>query len=99
MITKEEVKKIAGLARIKISESEEEKIQKDISSVLDYVNALNEVDTSMVDPQSHAVDVRNVVRSDEVSGMSMEIKEEIAADIVKSAPDHEDGFIKVKAVF
>lgn len=99
MITKEEVKKIAGLARIKISESEEEKLQKDISSILDYVDALNEVDTAMVEPQSHAVDIRNEVRSDEVSGMGAEMKEQIAADIVKSAPDHDDGLIKVKAVF
>lgn len=97
MITKEEVKKIAELARIKISESEEEKLQKDISSILDYVNTLNEVDTAMVEPQSHAVAIRNEVRGDKMS--EAEANEQVAADIVKSAPGHEDGFIKVKAVF
>ena len=99
MISKEEVKKIAELARIKILESEEGKLQKDISSILDYVNTLSEVDTSMVEPQSHAVAVYNVVRDDDAKEAETESREEVAADIVKSAPDYEEGFIKVKAVF
>lgn len=94
MITKEDVQKIANLARIKLSAEEEEKLQKDLSSILGYIDTLNEVDVSDVKPTAHAVDVFNVVREDG-EGMS---DEETAANIVKSAPQHEDRFIKVKAV-
>lgn len=99
MISKEEIKKIAQLARIKILESEEEKLQKEVSSILDYVDTLNEIDVSTIEPQSHAANVCNVVRSDEAEEANVELREETAADIIKSAPDHDDGFIKVKAVF
>lgn len=94
MITKEDVKKIATLARIKISAEEEERLQKDLSSILGYIDTLGEVDVSGVEPTAHAVDVFNVVREDG-EGIS---DEETAANIVKSAPEHENGFIKVKAI-
>lgn len=94
MITKEDVKKIANLARIKISAEEEEKLQKDLSSILGYIDTLNEVDVSDVKPTAHAVDIFNIVREDG-EGIS---DEETAANIIKSAPQYEDGFIKVKAV-
>lgn len=94
MITREDVKKIANLARIKVSEAEEEKLQKDLSSILGYIDTLSEVDVSDVRPTAHAVDIFNIVREDG-EGLS---DEEMAASIVKSAPQHEDGFIKVKAI-
>lgn len=95
VISGEDVKKIANLARIKISAEEEGKLQKDLSSILGYVDTLNEVDTSNVRPTAHAVDIFNVVRED---GERIS-DEETSANIVKSAPLYEDGFIKVKAVF
>lgn len=94
MITREDVKKIANLARIKISVEEEEKIQKDISSILGYIDTLSEVDVSGVKPTAHAADIFNIVRED---GEGL-LDEETAVGIVKSAPDCEDGFIKVKAI-
>ncbi len=94
MITKENVKKIANLARIKVSEAEEEKLQKDLSSILEYIDTLSEVDVSDVRPTAHAADIFNIVRED---GEGL-LDEETAAGIVKSAPDREDGFIKVKAI-
>lgn len=97
MISKEEVKKIATLARIKLSEDEEKSLQKDLSSILDYVGTLNEVDTLAVKPQSHAIDILNIVREDEIIEKDS-AQEETAALIVKSAPDHDNGYIKVKAI-
>lgn len=94
MITNEDVKKIANLARIKISAEEEEKLQKDLSSIFGYIDTLGEVDVSGVKPTAHAVDIFNIVREDG-EGIS---DEETAASIVESAPQHEDGFIKVKAI-
>lgn len=97
MLSKDEVKKIAQLARIKLLESEEESFQKDLSSILGYVESLSEVDTLMVEPTLNAVQASNIVRQDELPiKNSQEI--ETAAMIVKSAPDHDNGFIKVKAV-
>mgnify|MGYP001589019292 CR=1 FL=1 len=98
MISRDEVQKIAGLARIKISQEEEKSLQKDLSSILDYVNTLNEVDVSMVDPQIHAALISSVVREDEIIERNLREEEEAAATIVKSSPDHDNGFIKVKAI-
>lgn len=95
MISKEEVKKIAGLARIRLSEDEEESFQKDLSSILDYVETLNEVDVLMVEPTLNAVSGSNIVREDEQVGKTS--KDDIAT-IIESAPNHADGLIKVKAV-
>ena len=95
MISKEEVKKIAGLARIRLSEDEEESFQKDLSSILDYVETLNEVDVLMVEPTLNAVSGSNIIREDEQVGKT---SEDDIATIIGSAPNHADGFIKVKAV-
>jgi len=98
MISKDEVKKIAGLARIKISK-EEEKLQKDISSILEYMDTLNEADVLTVNPQINAAVISSVVREDEIIERNLREEEETAAIIVKSSPDHDNGFIKVKALF
>lgn len=55
MLSKEEVIKIAKLANIKLSESEIEKFQKQLSNILDYVKKLNALDTKNVEPTFHAV--------------------------------------------
>ncbi len=67
MISKEEVKHIAKLARLGLGEKEIEKFQKELSSILDYVEKLKEVDVSKVEPTSHLLRVENVMRKDEVS--------------------------------
>jgi len=50
MLTDKEVKHIANLARIKISEKEEKSLKKDLSSILEYIEKLNEIDTTGVEP-------------------------------------------------
>ena len=50
MLTDKEVKHIAGLARIKISAKEEKSLKKDLSSILEYIDKLNEVNTDKVEP-------------------------------------------------
>lgn len=99
MLSKDDVRKIASLAKIKISEEEEGKMQRDLSTILDYFKMLEEVDTLMIEPQSHAVDIRNVVREDRITDKNQEEGEKIAAKIVKSTPKHRDGFIEVRALF
>ena len=62
MISKEEVKHIAKLARLGLSEKETEKFQKELSSILDYIEKLKEVDVSGVPEMTHAVETKNVFR-------------------------------------
>lgn len=84
MITKEEVRHIAQLARIGISEKEEEKFQKDLSSVLDYFEKLKKVDVSGIEPTSQPFKIENVMRSDEAGKKKWKLL---------------SGFLKVKSVF
>ena len=66
-ISKEEVKKIAGLAKLSINEDEIELYTDQMNQILDYVSQLNEVDTDNVEPLSHVLDVVNKTRSDTVN--------------------------------
>lgn len=95
MITKKDVQHIAGLARLGITKKEEEKFQKDLSSILNYIEKLKEPDVSRVKPSSHAVLLENATREDEPKPQS----EETINKLIEAAPDKKDGFIKVKAVF
>lgn len=63
-LTKEQVRHVATLARLEVTPDEEERFAGQLSSVLDYINQLNELDTDSVEPTSHAVDIRNVFRED-----------------------------------
>jgi aspartyl-tRNA(Asn)/glutamyl-tRNA(Gln) amidotransferase subunit C len=63
-LQRQEVEKVAKLARIAISESELEIFSGQLSRIVDYVSKLNELDTSDVEPLSHALPVANVFRDD-----------------------------------
>lgn len=92
MLTQEEVKKIAELARIELKDAEIEKFQNDLSSVLDYVAALQEVNVDGVEEVSQVTGLINVQRRDEV--IIAENTEAIKAE----APEIKDGYYKVKAI-
>lgn len=106
MITEKDVKHIAELARIRLSEKEVEKFQQELGKILAFVEKLNEVPTSQVEPLTggilrQAQDRLSVTRSDEEpSGEHERLRsEEIREDLVRKAPEQEAGFMKVKAVF
>ena len=65
MISKEQIEHIAKLARIELTEEEKEKITTDLSSILDYVEKLNKVNTSKVEPISQVTGIDSVMREDE----------------------------------
>lgn len=65
-LTKDEVRHIAKLARLQLSEAEVEKFTKDLTSILTYVDLLREVDTTGVEPAAQITGLSNVFRSDEV---------------------------------
>jgi aspartyl-tRNA(Asn)/glutamyl-tRNA(Gln) amidotransferase subunit C len=63
-ISKQEVEHVAKLARLELSDQEREKLTDQLSNILTYVEKLNELDTTGVDPTSHVLDIRNVMRED-----------------------------------
>ena len=93
-ITKEDVKHIAELSRLELSEDDLEKFQGELSSILEYIEQLQEVKTESVEPTYQTIDLVNVFRSDEVEKKRELSQEEALAN----APDKEDGYIKVKPV-
>lgn len=99
MLTKDEVKKIAKLARLGISEDEIGKYQKDLSSILDFVDQLKEVDVEGVEPTFQTSGIFNIVRDDEALATSREDKLKKKDELLNLAPDKQDGHIKVKKVF
>ena len=92
MISKEEVKHIASLARIGMSEKEIEKFSKDLSSILDFVEQLKEVDVNGVEPTAHITGLENKYRADK----SREF--ENTDGIKKLFPEEKNGYDKVKSV-
>lgn len=92
MLTTEEVKKIAVLARIELTEQQVEKFRKDLSTVLDYVAELNEVDVEGVEEVSQVTGLVNVQRED------VSVVSDIVEEIKSGAPEIKDGYYKVKAI-
>ncbi len=66
MLTREDVEKVAGLARLKLTEEEISEMADKLSQVISYVTVLDEVDVSNVEPMAHVADVANVFREDAV---------------------------------
>ncbi|MCA9412100.1 MAG: Asp-tRNA(Asn)/Glu-tRNA(Gln) amidotransferase subunit GatC [Candidatus Omnitrophica bacterium] len=63
-VTREEVKHIALLSRLELTEEEMDRYAEQLSAILDYAAKLNELDTAGVEPLFHAVPVENVFRPD-----------------------------------
>lgn len=94
MLSKEEIKHIALLARVGIEEDEIESYQNDLSEVLDYFKKLEEVDTKQVREIGHITGKSNVFREDRC-----ELREDGDTEkIMKNAPEKKDNFVKVKSV-
>ncbi len=97
MLTEKEIRHIASLARIKITGEEEEKFKKELSSILDYINKLNEVDTDGIEPLYQTTGLVNSLRKDE-SRKEFEMNENLNKLLIEQAPHKEKRFIKVKSV-
>ena len=91
-ITPEEVQHVARLARLELSSDEIEVFGDQLSDVLTYLGKLNELDTTDVEPMSHAVELVNVFRPDR-AGDSI-----AREDALGNAPAQQDGFFRVPKV-
>lgn len=91
-ISKEEVEYVARLARLDLTEEEKETFTGQLSSILEYVGKLNELDTSNVEPTAHVLDISNVMRPDE-PGESLTQEQALA-----NAPEKAAGHYKVPKI-
>lgn len=94
MISKEEVQRIAKLARLELSEKEIEKMQKELSEILGYFDLLKK-----------APKPAKISQSENLSGQAGSLREDkaissydIRDEIIGAAPDKKDDYIKVKAI-
>jgi aspartyl-tRNA(Asn)/glutamyl-tRNA(Gln) amidotransferase subunit C len=91
-ITIEQVKHVAHLARLALTDEEAEQLTKDLAAIIQYAEQLNELDTENIEPTTHVIDMKNVMRKDEP-------KEWITQEeALKNAPDHKDGLFRVPAI-
>ncbi len=67
-ISREEVRHVAELARLRLDPEEELAMTRHLNMILEYMDKLNEVDTSYVPPTTHAIPLENVFRPDQVRG-------------------------------
>jgi aspartyl-tRNA(Asn)/glutamyl-tRNA(Gln) amidotransferase subunit C len=88
----EEVEYVARLARLSLSEEEKELFTDQLNSILEYMEKLNAVDTSEVEPTFHVVTHQNRMREDKV-------KESLSAETsLQNAPDDAEGYFRVPRI-
>ncbi|GHI00601.1 Asp-tRNA(Asn)/Glu-tRNA(Gln) amidotransferase subunit GatC [Neobacillus kokaensis] len=91
-ISTEQVKHVANLARLAITEEEAEKFTKQLDSIIAFAEQLNELDTENVQPTYHVLDMKNVLREDiPKPGLPQE-------EVLKNAPEHKNGQFKVPSI-
>ena len=93
VISDETIEYVGILAKLGLSDEEKEKAKEDMGKMLDYIDKLNELDTSNVEPMSHVFPVNNVFREDVVTnGDDRE-------NILKNAPEEKNGAFVVPKTF
>ncbi len=94
-LSKEEVEKIALLARLGLSKEEKAIYAKQLSSILEYIEQLKAVDTTGVEMTAQVTGLENVMRDDIV----VQIDEDSRKKLLTQAPSTENDLIKTKSVF
>lgn len=91
-ISLKEIEHIALLSRLEISEEEKKQFAEQLSAILDYIDKLNELDTHDIEPTSHVIPLKNVMREDiPIPSISRE-------DALMNAPEHTDKFYRVPKI-
>ncbi len=92
-LTKQDLEHLAKLARIALDPREEEKLLKDLGSILEYFKELQKLDTKNVAPMTGGTDLRNVFRDDEERANTNR------GAGTEAFPEKKDGYLKVPPVF
>ncbi|WP_026695281.1 Asp-tRNA(Asn)/Glu-tRNA(Gln) amidotransferase subunit GatC [Peribacillus kribbensis] len=91
-ISADQVKHVANLARLAVTEEETETLRKELDAIISFAEQLNELDTKNVEPTSHVLEMKNVLREDKAeNGLPI-------AEVLKNAPDSKDGHIRVPSI-
>jgi len=91
-LSREEVLRIALLARLGLTETEVDKLSEKLSNILENFEALQQVDTSGIPPTAQSIALQNVMTGDEVSASLPQ------SEVLANAPRQEENFFRVKAV-
>jgi aspartyl-tRNA(Asn)/glutamyl-tRNA(Gln) amidotransferase subunit C len=89
IITDETIEYVGILAKLELSDEEKEQAKKDMANMLDYIDMLNELDTTGIEPMSHVFPVHNVFREDVVTNG------DTRDAILANAPEKKDGSFMV----
>lgn len=92
MIDLEQVRKVANLARLELTEPEEEQFTSQLNGILNYFEQLSELDTTGVPPTTRAIEVVNVTRPDQLE------PDPAREEILAGAPDRDGDFFKVPKI-
>lgn len=92
MISTDDVKHVAKLARLELTDEEIKKYSEQLGDILKYVEQMNEVDTTGVEPMPHPIPIYNVMRDDVVK------YEQTKEELISNAPYEEDGFFRVPKI-
>lgn len=93
IISDETIEYVGILAKLELTDEEKQAAKSDMGRMLDYIDMLGELDTSDVEPMSHAFPVQNVFREDEVVNGDERDK------IIANAPEEKDGMFVVPKTF
>ena len=91
MSSKIDINKIAQLARLKLTDAESDRLGKHLEQIVYYIDQLNELDTSNVEPTSHVLPIHNVFRDDKVSKPA-------DVDYLAGSPAHNKGHYEVPKI-
>lgn len=92
-ITIDDVKRLAQLSALYVTDEEAEALRRQLGDILGYVEQLDEVDTAGLEPTYQVTGLENVTREDEIKDYGVS-----QADLLKNVPEHENGQIKVRKV-
>ena len=91
-IDQSQTKKVAQLSRLELSDAEVEEFTSQLSAILEYVEKMNELDTTGVQPLAHCLPISNVLREDSA-------KESLGTEkVLANAPQRDEEFFKVPKI-
>jgi aspartyl-tRNA(Asn)/glutamyl-tRNA(Gln) amidotransferase subunit C len=87
-----DIEHVALLARLKLTESEKELFSRQVGSIIEYIDQLNELDTTDVEPTAHILSIKNILREDK---LIVSIPQDKA---MLNAPEKDGSFYRVPKI-
>jgi aspartyl-tRNA(Asn)/glutamyl-tRNA(Gln) amidotransferase subunit C len=91
-LTRQDVQRVATLARLRLTAAEEDRLTEQLDNILQYMDKLNQLDTSHIEPLAHVVDIVNAFREDKITNRSN------ADALLVNAPAKDETFFQVPKI-